>query len=41
MGKAADNIIVHGMVQRVGFRRFTESLARKCKLTGYVQNCND
>ncbi|MGI0091942.1 MAG: acylphosphatase [Nitrososphaerales archaeon] len=37
----ASVITVEGMVQRVGFRRFAQSLARKYKLTGYAQNNKD
>lgn len=40
-GQAARTISVNGIVQRVGFRRFAESLARKCKIAGYVENCSD
>ena len=34
-------IIVEGMVQRVGFRRFAAVAARKWKLAGYVENMQD
>ena len=34
-------LLVEGRVQRVGFRCFAESLARKHKLAGFVQNLKD
>ena len=37
----AVSLVVEGRVQRVGFRRFAESLARKHKLAGFVQNLKD
>ena len=40
-GSSARLITIQGAVQRVGFRRYAEVLARRHKLTGYVQNNND
>jgi acylphosphatase len=34
-------LLVEGTVQRVGFRRFSERLARKFKLSGYIENRRD
>jgi acylphosphatase len=37
----ASTIVISGMVQRVGFRRFAEKLARKYRLSGQVRNNKD
>lgn len=37
----AEVVTVEGLVQRVGFRRFVESVARDSKVVGYVENVRD
>jgi acylphosphatase len=35
------HVVVHGKVQGVGYRAFTESKANKIGLQGWVRNCHD
>jgi acylphosphatase len=37
----AKHIVVHGMVQGVGFRYFVQRLGTRLALTGSVRNCPD
>jgi len=39
--KQARKYVVRGRVQGVGFRFFTENVANRLRLTGYVKNCAD
>jgi acylphosphatase len=39
--KQARKYVVMGRVQGVGFRFFTENVASRLRLTGYVKNCAD
>ena len=41
MKKQARKYVVRGRVQGVGFRFFTENVANRLRLTGYVKNCAD
>ncbi len=41
MVKLARRIIVHGMVQGVGFRYFVQRVGERCGLTGDVRNRPD
>jgi len=41
MAKQARRIIVHGMVQGVGFRYFVRRVANRLELTGDVRNLPD
>jgi acylphosphatase len=41
MKKQARKYVVMGRVQGVGFRFFTENVANRLGLTGYVKNCAD
>jgi acylphosphatase len=41
MPTRAKRIIVHGMVQGVGFRYFVHDIASQLELTGNVRNCPD
>ncbi len=41
MKKQARKYVVKGRVQGVGFRFFTENVANRLRLTGYVKNCAD
>ncbi len=41
MKKQARKYVVMGRVQGVGFRFFTENVASRLRLTGYVKNCAD
>jgi len=40
-GLLAKTILVEGIVQRVGFRRFVESTARRFHIAGFVKNLKD
>ena len=39
--KSSAYIHISGIVQGVGFRFFTEDVAREIGITGYVRNCTD
>ncbi|HET7100827.1 MAG TPA: acylphosphatase [Terriglobia bacterium] len=41
MTKQARKYVVTGRVQGVGFRYFTENVANRLGLSGYVKNCAD
>lgn len=41
MKKLARRYVVTGRVQGVGFRFFTENVAHRLGLSGYVKNCAD
>ncbi len=41
MKKLARKYVVRGRVQGVGFRYFTENVASRLGLSGYVKNCAD
>ncbi len=41
MKKQARKYVVRGRVQGVGFRFFTENVANRLGLLGYVKNCAD
>jgi acylphosphatase len=41
MKKQARKFVVKGRVQGVGFRFFTENVANRLGLSGYVKNCAD
>jgi acylphosphatase len=41
MGIRAKQIVVHGLVQGVGFRYFTQRAGTRMQLVGSVRNCRD
>ncbi len=41
MSKIARHVVVHGLVQGVGFRYFVQRAAARLGITGTVRNCPD